>query len=224
MLRRGHPSAKILTGSRISGAMISVVDCRDSYVFNLVAMLRAKGQEVSVIDESEVGRLSDADAVVLSPGPGRPSSDRGSCIAAERFIGSKPILGVCLGHQVVSAVLGGRVVQAFEPSHGDIVRVKHDGEGLFEGIPDGFRAVRYNSLKVDPDIPGAGLSVDAIDDSGDVMALSDGDRCVYGVQFHPESFMTEHGGEIVDNFIEAAEQWRRRSLSDTSRRCGSTPR
>lgn len=189
--------------------MITVVDCRDSYFFNLVAMLRSMGQDVAVVDESDVGHLSETDAVVLSPGPGRPSADRGSWIAAQRFIGFRPVLGVCLGHQVISAVLGGSVVQAPEPSHGEIVSVKHRGEGLFDGIPDGFRAVRYNSLKVDPGIPGAGLSIDAIDDSGDVMALSDVDRCVYGVQFHPESFMTEHGGEIIDNFIEAAEQWRR---------------
>lgn len=204
------PSARIHTMGRITCSMITVIDCNDSYTYNLVAMFRSRRGDISVVNEHDAGCVRDTDAVVLSPGPGRPSPDRGSWIVAERFLGIRPVFGVCLGHQTISAVSGGRVEVARSPSHGELVRILHSGRGLFEGVPNGFRAVRYNSLTVSADAPGFPMTVDAKDGSGDVMAISDEERSVYGVQFHPESFMTEYGGMIIDNFIEVVEQWRRR--------------
>lgn len=185
--------------------MIAVVDCEDSYVNNLVAMIRAAGEEVSVIPEKDISSLDymEPDALVLSPGPGHPSPDRGSWIAFERFVGRIPILGVCLGHQTIVCASGGQVLCRTEPTHGRVVSIEHDGRGLFRNAPDHFSAVRYNSLIADSDNIGKDLTINAIDEYGDVMAVSDIRRKIFGVQFHPESFMTESGELMIRNFIEA---------------------
>lgn len=189
---------------------IAVIDCRDSYTYNLVAMFRALGETVDVICEDDANMFSGDgyDAVVLSPGPGSPGPGRGSWAVAERLGGRVPLLGVCLGHQTLSAVRGGRVTGGNEPAHGIVATIAHDGKGILEGIPNGFRAVRYNSLCVDPGCTGDGLRIDAIDDRGDVMAVSCEADCVYGVQFHPESFMSEYGDHLIRNFLEVARSWR----------------
>lgn len=186
--------------------MILVVDCRDSFVHNLVAMIRSAGIETLVVDEMDMDGISGCrpDAVVLSPGPGRPSSDRGSWRAFELYRGKVPILGVCLGLQTVCAACGGRIVKGDTPVHGKVVSVRHNGTGLMEDMPQDFHAVRYNSLKVDPDDPGTGIRIDALDDRGDVMAVSCEDEDIFAVQFHPESFLTEHGKTIVDWFLRRA--------------------
>lgn len=184
--------------------MIIVVDCEDSYVNNLVAIIRAIGEEVSMIPENDISGLDDMepDALILSPGPGHPSPDRGSWIAFEHFSGKIPILGVCLGHQTIVSASGGRILCKNEPAHGRIISVKHNGIGLFKDVPNCFSAVRYNSLVADSNDIGRNLTIDAIDDYGDVMAVSDIENRIYGVQFHPESFMTEYGETIIRNFIE----------------------
>lgn len=186
--------------------MILVVDCRDSFVHNLVAMIRSSGAETLVIDETDIDGISGCkpDAVVLSPGPGRPSPERGSWHAFNLFRGRVPILGVCLGLQTVCAACGGGIVRGDTPVHGKVVSVRHGGTGLMEGMPQDFRAVRYNSLKVDPWNPGMGIRIDAFDDRGDVMAVSCENEDVFAVQFHPESFLTEHGRTIVDGFLRRA--------------------
>ena len=191
--------------------MILVVDCRDSFVHNLVAMLRSMDGDVVVMDEDDQEIFDmEPDSIVLSPGPGHPTPDRGSWRVFERFHGNVPILGVCLGHQTICSASGGIVSRGEEPVHGKIVTVSPlRKEGLFSGIDHPFKAVRYNSLNVEtvnlPDI----IRIDAYDDRGDIMAVSVTGECTYGVQFHPESFLTEYGGRIVGNFLEEARKWRR---------------
>lgn len=190
--------------------MFLMVDCRDSFVFNLVAMLEDLGADVETVREADItGSFldgTDPEALILSPGPGSPSPDRGSWMALEHYWDRVPVLGVCLGHQTVCAACGADIVSTGGPKHGKVVRIYHNGSGVLSGIPDGFHAVRYNSLCVDPvTVPGC-LSVDATDQHGDVMAVSVPGRRVHGVQFHPESFLTEFGRDIVSNFV--SEVWR----------------
>lgn len=181
------------------------MDCRDSFIHNIAAAVRSMGVDVRVVKEHECdGALLsglDPEALILSPGPGRPSPERGSWIALDEFRERIPILGVCLGHQTVCSYFGAVVDEGSGPMHGKLVRLTHDGTGLFEGIPQGILAVRYNSLCARRDsIPGC-LSVDATDERGDVMAVSHRKLPVFGLQFHPESFMTERGEAILRNFI-----------------------
>lgn len=184
--------------------MIAVVDCEDSFVNNLVAVIRSLGEVVLEIPEKEISILNDIqpDALLLSPGPGQPSPERGSWIAFERFSGKIPILGVCLGHQTIVSASGGRIICKATPTHGKIVSIHHNGGALFNNVPNDFSAVRYNSLIADPEHIGKGLKIDAVDENGEVMAVSDTQRKIYGIQFHPESFMTELGERIIRNFIE----------------------
>ena len=186
--------------------MISVVvDCRDSYVYNLSSLLEDLGSEVLVVPEDSPEASDplslEPDALVVSPGPGKPEPGRGSWKAVSACLGKIPILGVCLGHQTLCAVSGARIIHGEGPMHGKIVRIEHDGEGLMEGIPQGFPAVRYNSLVVDRDSVPDCIRVDAVDGTGDIMAVSRIDVPAFGTQFHPESFMTEHGADIVANFL-----------------------
>lgn len=188
--------------------MFLVVDCRDSFVYNLVACLESAGADVTVVKEADgVPSRRDVEALVLSPGPGRPSPDRGSWKAFERFRGEVPVLGVCLGHQTIYASYGASVVRRGGPRHGKVTDIRHDGKGILEGVPDPFHAVRYNSLCADPDTLEHPLEVDAVDGYGDIMAVSDREISVYGLQFHPESFLTEHGQDIVGNFVREVERW-----------------
>lgn len=185
--------------------MFAIIDCRDSFIYNIAAAMESLGVETAVVKESDFGpdlvSGMDPDAIVLSPGPGKPSPDRGSWAALDGFRDSVPILGVCLGHQTVCSYFGMDVDEGGGPMHGKLVRLTHCGTGLFEGIPQGIRAVRYNSLCARRgSLPGC-LSVDAVDDRGDVMAVSHRDLPIFGVQFHPESFLTEQGDAILRNFI-----------------------
>lgn len=190
--------------------MILVVDCRDSFVHNLVAILRSTGGDVVVMDEGDPMIFDmEPDSIVLSPGPGHPSPERGSWKVFERFHGRVPILGVCLGHQTICSASGGKVSKGDAPVHGKVVIVSPlKSGGLFSGIDRPFKAVRYNSLNVEPGSLPSDVIIDAYDDRGDVMAVSVTGECTYGVQFHPESFLTENGERIVENFLEEAEKWR----------------
>lgn len=181
------------------------MDCRDSFIYNIAAAIESMGVDVRVVKETECEEslLSELDpeALILSPGPGRPSPGKESWKALDGFRERIPILGICLGHQTVCSYFGAVVDEGSGPMHGKQVRLNHDGTGLFEGIPQGILAVRYNSLCARRDsIPGC-LSVDAVDDRGDVMAVSHRKLPIFGLQFHPESFLTEHGDAIIRNFI-----------------------
>lgn len=189
--------------------MILLVDNYDSFAYNLYQMAGAVRPDIQVvrndaIDADGIAAL-EPDALILSPGPGRPE-DAGVCMAAvERFAGTVPILGVCLGHQAICAALGATVGYAKELMHGKVSPVEATGESvLFAGLPRTFPVARYHSLAVDEDTLPPALRVSARTADGEVMAVEHRELPVFGVQFHPESVMTPHGAAIVGNFLALA--------------------
>ena len=191
--------------------MIVLIDNYDSFTCNLVHYLGGLGADVAVHrnDKIKVQDVitSEPDAIVLSPGPCTPN-DAGICLdLVERAAPSIPILGVCLGHQAVGQVFGGKVVRAPQPVHGKLSEVQHRGAGVFRGINGPFKATRYHSLVVERDTFPDALAVTAETADGLVMGLSHKTLPVHGVQFHPESIASEHGHLILKNFLELASQW-----------------
>ena len=184
---------------------ILVVDNYDSFVFNLVQYLQQLGAEVVVKRNDEVNAesINGFDGVLLSPGPGTPE-DAGACIeivnaAIEK---QKPLLGVCLGHQAIGAALGGKVSRAPELLHGKTSQVQHKNEGVFKDLKSPFRATRYHSLAIEtPSVPEE-LLVTATTDTGVIMGVKHKAAPIEGVQFHPESVLTEGGHRILANWLE----------------------
>jgi para-aminobenzoate synthetase len=197
-----------------------LIDNYDSYTFNLYQLLASvAGEEPVVVRNDEIGWSELTrhrwDRIVVSPGPGRPERERDLGIGREALAQEQtPVLGVCLGHQGLAHVCGASVVRGSEIVHGRISRVFHRGEGLFGGIPQGFRAVRYHSLVVEPALPPELEAIGWADD-GTLMAIRDRHRRAWGVQFHPESIGTEHGEQLISNFL---------ALTPGGRRAGSAPR
>jgi anthranilate synthase component 2 len=187
---------------------VVVIDNYDSFVYNLVQYLGELGADPVVHrnDELTVEALEalEPDAVVISPGPGRPSDAGISNAVIERLAGRTPILGVCLGHQCIGEVFGGNVVRAAQVVHGKTSMVHHHGEGLLAGLPQPFEATRYHSLVVDADSVPADLEITATTDDGTVMALRHRRYSVEGVQFHPESILTTAGKQLMANFLARA--------------------
>ena len=184
---------------------ILVVDNYDSFVFNLVQYLQQLGAEVVVKRNDEVNAesINGFDGVLLSPGPGTPE-DAGACIeivnaAIEK---QKPLLGVCLGHQAIGAALGGTVSRAPELLHGKTSQVQHKNEGVFKDLKSPFRATRYHSLAIEtPSVPEE-LLVTATTDTGVIMGVKHKSAPIEGVQFHPESVLTEGGHRLLANWLE----------------------
>ena len=184
---------------------ILVVDNYDSFVFNLVQYLQQLGAEVVVKRNDEVNAesINGFDGVLLSPGPGTPE-DAGACIeivnaAIEK---QKPLLGVCLGHQAIGAALGGKVSRAPELLHGKTSQVQHKNEGVFKDLKSPFRATRYHSLAIEtPSVPEE-LVVTATTESGVIMGVKHKSAPIEGVQFHPESVLTEGGHRLLANWLE----------------------
>ena len=182
---------------------ILVIDNYDSFVFNLVQYLGQLGADVDVRRNDEVApdEAVEYDGVLLSPGPGTPE-DAGVCMDVVRqCAGRVPILGVCLGHQAIAAVYGGVVERAPELLHGKTSLVHHHGDGVLAGLPEPFTATRYHSLAVRPDSVPAELEVTGTTDTGVVMALRHRTLPVEGVQFHPESVLTEGGHRLLANWL-----------------------
>jgi len=185
--------------------VILVVDNYDSFTFNLVQILATLDPDVVVVrnDACTVDELlaKRPGRIVVSPGPGRPEDAGVSCalIARDTDI---PLLGVCLGHQALGAVFGGRVSRAPSLMHGKTSEIAHDGRGLFEGLPNPFTATRYHSLAVEADSVPDTLRVTATTSDGIVMGLAHRTRPLVGVQFHPESILTTEGEKILKNFVE----------------------
>jgi len=185
--------------------VILVVDHYDSFVYNLVQLVQGFGYETKVIRSDERTAAAAAalapDAVVLSPGPGRPEHAGCMIDLLLALPPTTPVLGVCLGHQAFGAAYGATVERAPEPVHGKASTIRHAGRALFAGVPELFPGGRYHSLVVRREGLPADLTVTAQTDDGLVMAIEHRDLPRFGVQFHPESILTPHGPRIVENFL-----------------------
>ena len=185
--------------------MILVIDNYDSFTYNIVQYLGEMGQEVVVhrndaITTDEIAALKP-DHLLVSPGPCDPELAGISVEAIQRFAGEIPILGVCLGHQSIGHAFGGKVVRADRLMHGKTSPIRHNGEGVFAGMPNDFRATRYHSLLVERDSLPDCLEVTAETAEGEIMGLKHKTLAIEGVQFHPESVLTENGRRILENFV-----------------------
>ena len=183
--------------------MILVIDNYDSFTWNLVQYLSELDEVRTVRNDrvtlEEIGDMAPSH-IVISPGPGTPDDSGISKDVIRAFQGRVPVLGVCLGHQALGAVFGGRVVRAGEPCHGKVSLIHHGGEGILEGMPAPFRATRYHSLVVEESSLPEELKVTARTEDGTVMAMEHRDHPLFGVQFHPESILTESGMNLLRNF------------------------
>ena len=191
--------------------MLLMIDNYDSFTWNLVQYLQALGAEVKVVrnDELTVAQIDALapDRIVISPGPCTPN-EAGVSVGVIEALGARvPILGVCLGHQSIGQAYGGRVVRAGRIMHGKTSPIRHAGQGVFANLPDGYEATRYHSLVVERDSLPASLEVTAWTEHDDgsveeIMGLRHREHPVEGVQFHPESILTEHGHALLKNFLE----------------------
>lgn len=196
--------------------MLVVIDNYDSFTYNLVQMITAAGKDVRVVKNDQVAIEEmegwQPEALVISPGPGTPCDAGISMEAISYFAPHIPILGVCLGHQAIAGVFGGKVVRNWRIMHGKVSWVNHDGQGIYQGIANPFKATRYHSLAVDPKSLPDCLEVSAWSDEGEIMGLRHKAYPVEGVQFHPESIMTVAGKEIISNFLALKDSYTRQVL------------
>jgi len=189
------------------GARVLVIDNYDSFVYNLVQELGELGADPVVFRNDAIDlagmRAEHPDAVLISPGPGRPEDGGVSMTAIAELAGEIPLLGVCLGHQCLGQVFGGQVVAAPHLMHGKTSEIHHNDQGIFAGLPNPFVATRYHSLVVRPDSVPAALEVTARSTDGVIMGLRHRELPVEGVQFHPESVLTASGPALLDNFLQS---------------------
>jgi len=185
--------------------MLLMIDNYDSFTYNLVQYLGELGQDVEVYrnDQITLDRVAELapERIVISPGPCTPNEAGISVDAILRFGSRVPLLGVCLGHQSIGQAYGGRVVHARQVMHGKTSLVHHRGAGLFEGLPNPFQVTRYHSLVVEPETLPECLEVTAWTDDEEIMGLRHREHPVVGVQFHPESILTQYGHELLANFL-----------------------
>jgi anthranilate synthase/aminodeoxychorismate synthase-like glutamine amidotransferase len=185
--------------------MILLIDNYDSFVYNLARYVRELGQTPLVrrhdaISPEEIQGLGPSH-IIISPGPCSPSEAGISTDVVRRLGPTIPILGVCLGHQCIGAAYGAEIVRAGRPMHGKTSRIHHSGTGLFTGLPSPFQATRYHSLVIAPASVPPELEITATSEDGEIMAVRHTRFPVYGVQFHPESVLTEHGYRLIDHFL-----------------------
>jgi anthranilate synthase component II len=186
--------------------MLLMLDNYDSFTYNLVQYLGELGQEVKVYRNDEitveaVEKLNPAQ-IVISPGPCTPNEAGISVPLIKALAGKVPILGVCLGHQAIGQAFGGRIVHAKQVMHGKTSPIRHDSRGVFRGLPGGYTATRYHSLVIEKASLPAELEVSAWTDDGEIMGVRHRGLAVEGVQFHPESILTEHGHALLKNFLQ----------------------
>lgn len=191
--------------------MFYMLDNYDSFVYNLAAYLSESGQEILVrrADELSLPEIYalQPEGIILSPGPKRPQ-DAVECRSVLREFQNKiPILGVCLGHQVIAETFGAVVSKGARPMHGKISDLSHDGTGLFDGLPETYRVIRYHSLAVCENGFPAQLRINARTEDGVIMGIEHRTLPIYGVQFHPEAVLTEYGHELLENFQKICKRW-----------------
>jgi anthranilate synthase component II len=187
--------------------MLLMIDNYDSFTFNLVQYFGELGENVHTVrnDQIDVAGMAALQParIVFSPGPCTPA-EAGVCVEAIRhFAGRVPMLGVCLGHQSIGAALGGSIVRAGVPMHGKTSRIEHDSQGVFEALPQNFTVVRYHSLVIERASLPADLLITATSNDGEIMGVRHRELPIEGVQFHPESILSEHGHAMLRNFLDA---------------------
>ncbi|MBI4885393.1 MAG: aminodeoxychorismate/anthranilate synthase component II [Actinobacteria bacterium] len=185
--------------------MLLMIDNYDSFTYTLIQYFGELGQDVRVVrndevDIEEIERLAPT-RIVISPGPCTPNEAGVSLPAIARFAGEIPILGVCLGHQVIGQAFGGRVIHARTLMHGKVSAIHHSGEGVFRGLPSPFNATRYHSLAIERASCPATLEITAWTEDDEIMGVRHRTMAVEGVQFHPESILSEHGHTLLGNFL-----------------------
>ena len=190
--------------------MYLMIDNYDSFVYNLKAYFQELGRDILVRRSDEI-TLADIQAmqpqgIILSPGPKRPWDAQLCVDTVKRFGGKIPMLGVCLGHQVLGHCAGATVEKGVRPMHGKVTRVHHNGTGLFAGLPREFDVTRYHSLVVRQETLPEDYQVDCVAEDGAVMGLSHRTLPLFGVQFHPEAVLTQYGHELLENFCRLAEE------------------
>lgn len=185
--------------------MLLMLDNYDSFTYNLVQLFGELGEDVRVVRNDQI-TLDDIaalrpDRICVSPGPCSPAEAGVSVPLIQRFAGHVPILGVCLGHQAIGAAYGGRIIRAQQIMHGKTIQIAHTGVDLFAGLPSPYTVIRYNSLTIDPVTLPSCLEVTATAPDGDIMGVRHKTLPLYGVQFHPESVLSEHGHAMLQNFL-----------------------
>ena len=188
--------------------MLLLIDNYDSFTYNLFHYLGELGADVRVVRNDEISAAEalamKPDGIVLSPGPCTPN-EAGICMdVIKQADGRMPILGVCLGHQAIGQVYGGKVVRAPQPMHGKLSRVHHTGKSVFRGLNNDFLATRYHSLTIDPPSKPSELDVTATSEDGEIQGVMHKRHPVHGVQFHPESIASENGHALLANFLQIA--------------------
>ena len=185
--------------------MILLIDNYDSFTYNVYQAVANLGRPLQVVrnDQLSLTDISDGhyDAIMISPGPGTPDDAGISKEVVTHFAGKLPILGICLGHQVIGEAFGAKVIRAPQPVHGKTAKIIHDGNGLYANLPQPFIAGRYHSLIVDRDTLPDCMEITALNNEGLIMGLKHRHFNIQGVQFHPESILTEHGHAMLQNFL-----------------------
>jgi anthranilate synthase component II len=193
--------------------MYLIIDHYDSFVYNLKAYFEVLNCSVEVIHSDKVNpgyieQIENLEGIIFSPGPKHPKDCEHSADLLRAFCGRIPILGVCLGHQLIGYTFGAKVIKGLRPMHGKITRINHYDTGVLEGLPDQFNVTRYHSLVISEDSLPNCLRIDARAEDGSLMAISHKTFPIFGVQFHPEAILTQYGYEVLDNFIQIAKKRR----------------
>ena len=185
--------------------MLLMIDNYDSFTYNLVQYLGELGQDVKVVRNDEMGvdeiQALHPERIVLSPGPCTPNEAGVSLEVITRLAGKVPILGVCLGHQAIGQAFGGHIIHARTLMHGKVSQIHHAGKGVFAGLPSPYPATRYHSLAIERQSCPESLEITAWTEDGEIMGVRHRSLRVEGVQFHPESILTEHGHDLLRNFL-----------------------
>lgn len=203
--------------------MYLMIDNYDSFVYNLISYIEELDRKIEVIRNDHIdfklinNRISEGklDGIIISPGPKNPKDCGASGKIIKEYKGKIPILGVCLGHQIIAHEFGGTVEKGAKPMHGKITGITHNNTGIFQGLPQNYRVTRYHSLAVIENSLPETLQVDAIAEDGAIMGISHKIHPIYGVQFHPEAVLTENGHSLIENFLLICEgnRWKNENVS-----------